>query len=61
MCQLDIIALALNDLPPNYAVSTEGLMYTKLANLKAQYAIDVVTAISKATKKIGENPRHELP
>lgn len=60
MCQLDIIALALNELPPQYAVSTEGLTYKKLDQLKAQCSIDVVLAITKAAKVIGENPRHSV-
>jgi competence protein ComFB len=57
-CRLDIVALALNNLPPKYAVTDVGRAHTKLEAAKAQFQIDIVRELTKAVEKVSENPRH---
>lgn len=58
-CKNDIMAIALNSLPPKYIVTDKGLLYTKLANFNQQFNTDIVTALAKAIKQVNDNPRHE--
>lgn len=57
-CRLDIIAIALNELPTKYVVSEKGELYTKLNELEQQFEIDVETAIVKAAVLVSKNPKH---
>jgi len=57
-CRLDIIALALNNLPPKYAVTDIGRAHTKLEATKTQFQIDVVKELTKVIEKVKINPRH---
>lgn len=58
-CQLDIIALALNRLPPRYVVSEKGEVYARALGLNTnQYEIDILHAILVAIKLVGLQPRH---
>jgi len=57
-CRLDIIAIALNELPTKYVVSEKGELYTKLNELEQQFEIDVETAIVKAAATVSRNPKH---
>ena len=59
-CRLDIIALALNDLPPKYIVTEKGELYTKLNELENQFGVDVQAAIIKAALLVGKNPKHDF-
>lgn len=58
-CLLDIAALALNDLPPQYIVSKKGELYSKINTLKKQFEVDVIAAITKAAVLVKRNPRHD--
>jgi competence protein ComFB len=57
-CRLDIIAIALNELPTKYVVSEKGELYTKLNELEQQFEIDVETEIIKAAVLVSKNPKH---
>lgn len=59
-CRLDIIALALNDLPAKYVVTDKGELYTKVRELEQQFEVDVEAAIAKAAVFVGNNPKHNL-
>ncbi len=58
-CQMDIIAIALNNLAPNYVVTEEGYAYAKANNMNLQFNTNVVTAITKAIEIVGKNPHHD--
>ncbi len=58
-CKLDIMALALNHLPPKYVVTDMGYIYTKVNELESQFKADVTVAVTNALKIIRKNPRHE--
>jgi len=57
-CQLDIIALALNSLPPRYVVTCEGEVYARTSQLRQQYCTDITVALIQAIRKVHNCPRH---
>jgi competence protein ComFB len=59
-CKLDITAKALNDLPPQYIVTQKGEIYSKINNLKIQFEVDVISAITKAAIIVKRNPSHDI-
>ena len=58
-CRLDIMALALNKLPPKYVVSVKGNAFTSFQLNKAQNRIDFYQAIWEAVQKVKGCPQHE--
>ena len=59
-CRLDIMALALNELPAKYVVTDKGELFTKLRELEQQFEVDVDTAIIKAAVFVSKNPKHNV-
>lgn len=57
-CLLDIVAIALNNLPPKYIVSEKGELYSKINSLKQQFEVDIITELTKAANIVKNNPRH---
>jgi len=57
-CKKDIMAIALNDLPPKYIVTSKGEVYSKINSLMVQFTTDVTGAIIKAMGKVKNFPRH---
>ncbi len=59
-CRIDIAAKALNDLPPQYVVTRKGEVYSKINNLRAQFEVDVIAAITKAAILVKRYPNHDV-
>jgi competence protein ComFB len=57
-CRLDIMAIALNDLPAKYVVTEAGELFSKVKELEHQFEVDVETAIVKAAIFVSKNPKH---
>lgn len=57
-CRYDIVALALNQLPPKYVVREQGELYSRINTLEVQHQIDVFAALTKAIMLVKDNPRH---
>ena len=57
-CQSDIIAYALNHLPPRYVATQAGGAISKADSLRIQHLTDVRTAVVQAAQMVRENPRH---
>jgi competence protein ComFB len=57
-CRYDIVALALNDLPPRYVVSQKGETYTRAMTLGQQFSIDIIAKITQAANVVAMHPRH---
>ena len=55
--KLDVVAYALNHLPPRYVVTQKGHLYTRVDELKQQFKTDIVIELSKAIKHVKANPR----
>ncbi|MBL4930748.1 MULTISPECIES: late competence development ComFB family protein [Clostridium] len=57
-CIQDIKAIALNNLKPLYAVTSEGMVYSKMKELENQFRIDVINQLVSATEMVLKNPKH---
>lgn len=57
-CRNDMIAYALNQLPPKYVATRKGEVYSKTFILRNQHRTDIMAALTKAAKVVKENPRH---
>lgn len=58
-CKLDIIAYALNHLPPKYVITSEGELIAQLEAVDAQFDTDLTTLLVKASNIIAANPHHD--
>ena len=58
-CRADIMALALNKLPPRYIVSISGDVYSRFDAVKTQFQADVIITVLNAIEVIKSRPRHE--
>ena len=58
-CQLDVRALALNQLPPRYVVSRRGELMTEIDATVVQHQADVLAAMLNAIKIVKKNPNHQ--
>ncbi|WP_027085196.1 late competence development ComFB family protein [Cohnella panacarvi] len=57
-CQLDIVLLTLNHLPPHYTSSQAGEAYIKAIYQETQLQSDVLREITNAVKVIQDKPNH---
>ncbi len=57
-CRNDIIAYALNHLPPKYVVTAQGEVYSKLYTLSVQHDADIMAALTQGANLVANNPRH---
>jgi competence protein ComFB len=57
-CKNDIMALALNNLPPKYVVTDHGQIYTKAIYDQVGGKAQVIAALTSAIQKVHHNPRH---
>ena len=58
ICRLDMIAHALNQLPPRYVVTKMGEAYSKVEQLHQQFQVDVAMALYNAIETVKKAPRH---
>lgn len=57
-CKLDMVAWALNRLPPKYIVTDKGRIYTKLVEQNIQFHVDVIREVTRAILNVSKNPQH---
>ena len=57
-CRSDMIAYALNQLPPKYVATRKGEVYSKTFILRNQHRTDIMAALTKAASVVKANPRH---
>ena len=57
-CRSDIIAWALNQLPPKYVATQAGGAISKADTLRIQHLTDVRTAIIQGAELVKKHPRH---
>lgn len=57
-CRNDALALALNLLPPSYAVTEPGLLGERARRLRANNEIKITAAIIRAVQAVMARPRH---
>ncbi|HCA71389.1 MAG TPA: competence protein ComFB [Ruminococcaceae bacterium] len=57
-CHCDIIAYALNHLPPHYVVSQAGALYAKTYLMNKQHEMDITAALAKGSLLVKNHPHH---
>lgn len=57
-CQMDVMALTLNSLPPRYVVTDFGEVMTQFDLQSSQWRADVMVALLKAMEMVKKKPRH---
>ena len=57
-CRMDIIILALNNLPGKYVNSRKGDLYTRLDSYEQVNDMKIVQEIARAIEIVSANPRH---
>ena len=58
-CIVDIAAISLNAVKPLYRFSLLGTLYASQAMTEQDYANSVKLAVTKAIKKVRNNPAHD--
>ena len=58
-CRKDVIALALNHLPPQYVVMPKNNIRPRLAMYESRFSASITAQILFACKEVLENPRHD--
>lgn len=59
-CKIDVMALALTNLPAKYVVVKEQELIPMLTVYEGRYNAAIVAQVMGACKKVMENPRHDL-
>jgi len=57
-CRQDIMAYALNHIPPKYVCTEKGDLFVRLAAMQGENEISIIREIAIAVEKIAPNPRH---
>ncbi len=57
-CRADVMALALNQMPAHYVVTTSGDAYIRANATSSQAQADIITAIMSGINIVGVNPNH---
>jgi len=58
-CRADIVAFALNHLPPKYVVTDMGETIARAGSLDNKQRIAVLVALAEAVELVTARPRHE--
>ncbi|MBF8377812.1 late competence development ComFB family protein [Alicyclobacillus mali] len=57
-CLDDVLAMALNHLPPRYATTDEGQLYVQVEYLRPQLRSDILRELTQAALWVSSHPRH---
>ncbi len=58
-CRIDVIALALSNLPPKYVVAKPHDLVPRLSVYEQQYNAAILTQVMSACRKVLDRPHHE--
>ena len=58
-CRIDVVALALSNLPAKYVVAKPKDMIPRLSMYESKYSAAVITQVMKACKKVIDLPHHK--
>ena len=58
-CRLDVKAIMLNNLSPQYIVTDQGALYAQMTDFDPQFKADLTTAMGLAIKLVNSRPRHD--
>ena len=57
-CRADVLALALNNLPPRYVVNICGDVYVRFEGLTEQGQAEITSAVVRAAEVVSKKPMH---
>ncbi|MGN0554190.1 MAG: late competence development ComFB family protein [Oscillospiraceae bacterium] len=57
-CRHDMLAYALNIVPPKYVNSAKGELFGRINSTKLQNSVDIDIAIAKAISIVSASPNH---
>jgi competence protein ComFB len=57
-CREDVMAVALNRLPPKYIASDKGEIFTKVSFSRVGGKAEVIAALLHGFELVGKHPRH---
>jgi competence protein ComFB len=55
--KMDVLAIALNHLPPRYFVTEKGHTFSKVQELRVQFKTDILVELTKALQIVLSHPR----
>ena len=58
-CKQDMLAYALNIIPPKYVNSAKGELFGRINSTKLQNSVDIDIAIAKAISIVSASPNHK--
>ncbi|MBI9012000.1 MAG: late competence development ComFB family protein [Clostridiales bacterium] len=59
-CLMDIKAIALNNLEPQYVVTDKGGLYAQVKEMSLQYEANIMKAVLDGISVVSEHPMHEI-
>jgi competence protein ComFB len=59
-CLMDIKAIALNNLEPQYVVTDKGSLYAQVKEMSLQYEANIMKAVLDGISVVSDNPRCEI-
>lgn len=57
-CHQDMLAFALNSVPPKYVNSAKGELFGRIDSSKMQNSVDIDIAVAKAISVVSSSPKH---
>ena len=57
-CLMDIKAIALNHLEPQYVVTNKGELYAQVNEMSLQYEANIMKAVLDGISQVSSHPRH---
>lgn len=58
-CRLDVMAIALNQLPPTYVVSLKGELFASIDATLVQHQADAIAAVMIGIRQVMNTPKHD--
>ncbi len=57
-CRYDVMAIALNNLPPQYTVTNEGALFNKVKAMDNHFRMHIIAEITKAAEIVNRDAKH---
>ena len=57
-CRLDVMAIMLNNLTPQYVVTEKGALFAQMGDFDPQKKVDLMSNMSHAVNMVRERPSH---
>ena len=58
-CRLDVMAIMLNSMQPQYVVTDQGALYAQLSDFDPQYRANLIASMGLAVQTVKNRSRHK--